>query len=156
LVSYHIHPWRWKQHWPPKRWYPTTSFPEDGGSMNLRNFGILPRPSLKMKAALASEMLVSYHIHPWRWRQHGPPKRWYPTTSLPEDGGSMDLRNVGILQQLYTAPQLGTPRFESSPPRKSQTSQTYLIFKTFRSSNGIKPIIRLARFMAWALWLFPK
>jgi hypothetical protein len=28
-------------------------------------------------------------VSPWRWRQQGPPKRWYPTTSLhgvnPED-----------------------------------------------------------------------
>jgi len=40
--------------------------PEDGGSMT-------------------SETLVSYitirrQTSPWRWRQHGPPKRWYPTS----------------------------------------------------------------------------
>jgi len=32
-----------------------------------------------------SETLESYHFFkvttPWRWRQHGPPKRWYPTTA---------------------------------------------------------------------------
>jgi hypothetical protein len=54
---------------------------------------------------------------PWRWRQHEPLKCWYPTTTLhgvttqktstwnlhPEDGGSMELWNVGILPQCYTA-----------------------------------------------------
>jgi hypothetical protein len=38
---------------------------EDGGSMELRNVGILPQ---------------NYTV--WRWRQHGAPKRWYPTTTL--------------------------------------------------------------------------
>jgi hypothetical protein len=40
--------------------------PEDGGRMALRNVGILP-----------------HHMtsQPWRWRLHGPPKAWYPTTS---------------------------------------------------------------------------
>jgi hypothetical protein len=42
--------------------------PEDGGSMNLRNVGILPQ-----------HLTVSQHR---RWRQHGPLKRWYPTTTL--------------------------------------------------------------------------
>jgi hypothetical protein len=52
---------------------------------------------------------------PWRWRQHGPPKRWYPTATLhgvttqktllilyllrPEDGSSMVRRNVAVLPQ---------------------------------------------------------
>jgi len=26
---------------------------------------------------------LSEFSSPWRWRQHGPPKRWYPTTRLP-------------------------------------------------------------------------
>jgi len=41
--------WRWGQHGPPKRWYPTTSI---------------------------------HDVTTWRWRQHGPPKRWYSTTTL--------------------------------------------------------------------------
>jgi hypothetical protein len=44
-----------------------------------------------------------------KWRQHGPPKRWYPTAPLhdviPENGGSKVLRNVGILPQHYTESQ---------------------------------------------------
>jgi len=24
----------------------------------------------------------SVMLQPWRWRQHGPPKRWYPTTTV--------------------------------------------------------------------------
>jgi len=57
--------------------------------------------TLKMEAAMPSETLVSYCIttrchnkkdldltesshftSPWRWRRHGPPKRWYHTASL--------------------------------------------------------------------------
>jgi hypothetical protein len=37
--------------------------------------------------------------------------------------GSMDLRNVGILPQHYTAPRARRPRLESSPSWKSQISQ---------------------------------
>jgi len=47
----------------------------------------------------------------WRWRQHGPPKLWYPTTTVygvtkrrpREDRSSMDLWKVGILPQHYKA-----------------------------------------------------
>jgi len=34
----------------------------------------------------------------------------------PEDGGSMDLRNVGILPQHYTASQPQRPRIKFYPP----------------------------------------
>jgi hypothetical protein len=88
--------------------------PEHGCSMDLRNVSILPQ---------------HYMASPWTWMQHGSPKRRYPTATLygvtlkmeaawtsktlvsyrnsiwhhPEDGGSMDLRNVGILPQHCTA-----------------------------------------------------
>jgi hypothetical protein len=62
---------------------------------------------------LQGETLVSYHnTSPWRWGQHGPLKLWYPTTTLhPEDGGSMDLWNVGILPRHYTVSQPRTRIF---------------------------------------------
>jgi hypothetical protein len=34
----------------------------------------------------------------------------------PEDGGSMDLQNLGILEQHYTVSQPRRPQHESSPP----------------------------------------
>jgi len=39
------------------------------GSVDLRNVGILPQH-------------YTAYTSPWRWRQYGPPKRWYPTTKL--------------------------------------------------------------------------
>jgi hypothetical protein len=107
---------------------------EDGGSMVLRNVGIRP--------------LHHTASQPRRWRQHGAPKRRYHTTTShgvttqkteaawcsetsvsyhyvtrrhnPEDGGSMVLRNVGILPLHHTASQTRRSRLESSPPWKSQ------------------------------------
>jgi len=38
----------------------------------------------------------------------------------PEDGGSTDLWNVGILLQRYTVSQIRRPRLEASPPWKPQ------------------------------------
>jgi len=47
---------------------------------------------------------------------------WYDANvpCHPEDGGSMDLWNVGILPQHYTVSQLRRPRLERSPPWKLQ------------------------------------
>jgi hypothetical protein len=89
-------PWRWRQHGPPKRWYPTTTL--HGVTTQKISTWIF---ILKMEAACTSETLVSYHhlnLHT-------------------EDGGGMDLRNVGILLQHYTVSQPRRSRLESSPWR---------------------------------------
>jgi hypothetical protein len=58
------------------------------------------------------------------------PKSMLPLT-YPEDGGSMDLWNVGILPQHYTASQRRRPRLETSP-WKPQNSYPYFTFNCFR------------------------
>jgi len=59
LVSYH-NTWR----------HNPEDLPEDGCTMNIWNIGILPQ-----------HYTVSQPRRPpWRRKQHGPLKRWYPTT----------------------------------------------------------------------------
>jgi hypothetical protein len=49
-----------------------------------------------------------------------------PASLHPEDGGSMDFWNVGILPRNYTASRPRRPRLESSLPRKLQNSSVIL------------------------------
>jgi hypothetical protein len=63
--------WRWRQHGPPKRWYPTTTL-HSVTTWRWRQHGPPKRwyPTTTL-----------HSVTTWRWRQHGPPKRWYPTTT---------------------------------------------------------------------------
>jgi hypothetical protein len=80
--------------------------PEDGGSMVLRNVGILPQHHT---ASQPRNFDLNHH-------------RKSLKALRPEDGGSMVHRNVGVLSRLYTASQPRRPRIVSSPPYKRQLS----------------------------------
>jgi hypothetical protein len=101
-------PWRWWQHWPLKRWCPTTTIHDV----------ITQKTWTSVFGSCTS---------PWRWRRHGRLKRWYTLHGVtshktstwildraihPEDGSSLDLWNLGILPQHYTASQPRKPLFE--------------------------------------------
>jgi len=76
-----------------------------------------------------------------RWRQLGPLKRWYPTTTLhsvtvqkTKYEGSLDLWNVGILPQHYTAWQ--PRRLDLNPSRTLTWNPTKnFLREAYRSSN---------------------
>jgi hypothetical protein len=61
---------------------------EDRRSMDLRNVGILPQHYTGSKPWSRPEIFkveIFWVVTPssgWRWRQRGPLKRWYPTTTL--------------------------------------------------------------------------
>jgi hypothetical protein len=94
----------------------------------LRNVGILPHhytaSQPQDEAVWSSRTLVSYHSNTWRhnikteavWTSetmvfyHNTTLRHNPGWS--EDGGSMDLWNVGIVPQHYTASEPRRPRYE--------------------------------------------
>jgi len=73
--------------------------PEDGGSMILRNVGILPQ-----------------HCTPSQHRRPRPETLTKPHSLNPEDRGSKVFPNVGILLHHYTASQPRRPRLESLSP----------------------------------------
>jgi hypothetical protein len=77
--------------------------PEDGGSMDPWNVGILPQHYMVSQPEDGGSM------DPWKV---GILPQHY-MVSQPEDGGSMDPWNVGILPQHYAASQPRRPRLET-------------------------------------------
>jgi hypothetical protein len=153
--------------------------PEDGGSMHHWNVGILPQ-----------QYKSSQH---WRWRQHAPLKRRYPTTTIQgvttlkmeaactfetsvsyhnntrrhntEDGGSMHLWNVGILPQHYTASQPWRTRILTAVKASNLTQlfcnklyllHLYLIFFAFDwpTSVILTYYKKITGYSWFIMWLF--
>jgi hypothetical protein len=116
-----------------KKWYKETQsllsptgihdYPEDGGSVDLRNVGILPQHYTSSQPEDGGSV---DHPNVGILPQHY-------TSSQPEDGGSVDHRNVGILPQHYTKSQPGRPRLETSSPWKPQNWHT--IMSSLRTSE---------------------
>jgi hypothetical protein len=72
-------------------------------SLNLQHSIVPYYYILNMETSWSSETLVSYVTSPWRWRQHGSPKRSYPTKLLhTKDGSNMELRIVCIIQYHFS------------------------------------------------------
>jgi len=109
---------------------------------------------VKLEGARTSKTLVSYHCITWR---HNPKDLDLNYTYLqpccvhlhPADGGSMDLRNVTILPQNYTASQPSRSRLESSPPwipqnlalgtRKTSNYKEYILTRSSTEIAGSNP-----------------
>jgi hypothetical protein len=47
-----------------------------------KSSGLRLRVVLWKVTNVSKDLAASIFTSPWRWRQQGPPKRWYPTTSL--------------------------------------------------------------------------
>jgi len=68
-----------------------------------------------------------------------------PALLQPEDGGSIDLWNIGILPQHCTASQPRRPRLETPPPWRPQNSHSSSELPCFEYSSSIE-MVHLVRF----------